>query len=283
MRWIALFLLAIFLPACSTLPTPTVRMTQADALALAAGWRGRVVSTPWFPLQTYAPEPLSASDDLAIYIEGDGLAWLSGSTPSTDPTPIKPLALQLALTQPVGNAAYVARPCQYVRNERCTTAFWTSARFAPDVIAATNAAIDQLKQMLSAKHLTLVGYSGGAAVAALVAVQRDDVVRLVTVAGNLDHAAWTRHHRVTPLSGSLNPADQIAALTRIPQWHFVGANDSVIPPQLLQAFSAQFPAARRPSVRIVPDADHHCCWTNRWPSLWNEAVKFGSLVPSHSD
>jgi hypothetical protein len=44
-------------------------------------------------------------------------------------------------------------------------------------------------------------------VASLVAARRHDVVRLVTVAGNLDHLAWTTLHGVSPLTGSLNPAD----------------------------------------------------------------------------
>ncbi|GAB2181920.1 hypothetical protein DLREEDagrD3_21430 [Denitratisoma sp. agr-D3] len=50
---------------------------------------------------------------------------------------------------------------------------------------------------LGARRLTLVGYSGGAA--ALLAARCSDVVRLVTIAGNLDHRAWTRYHHITTL------------------------------------------------------------------------------------
>lgn len=279
MRWRVFFVFALALSGCSTIPTPTLRTERADSLALAAGWHGRIVTTPWFPLQTYTPASVRASDDLAIYIEGDGLAWLSATTPSPDPTPIHPLGLQLALAQPGGNAAYVARPCQYVRSERCTQELWTSARFAPEVVAATNAAIDQLKHDFSAKRLSLIGYSGGAAVAALVAARRDDVVRLVTVAGNLDHAAWTRYHRVTALNASLNPSDHIDALAPIRQWHFVGANDTIIAPVLLEKFADRFPLARRPPVQVLAGVDHHCCWVERWPVLWRQIIGSGTIEP----
>jgi alpha/beta superfamily hydrolase len=86
-------------------------------------------------------------------------------------------------------------------------------------------AIDQLKQMVGASKLQLVGYSGGANVAALAASERTDVIHLVTVAGNLDHASWTRHHRVKPLVNSLNAADIAHQLDRLPQTHWVGGQD----------------------------------------------------------
>jgi hypothetical protein len=66
------------------------------------------------------------------------------------------------------------------------------------VISASNQAVDALKQRYGAQEIVLVGYSGGGAVAALVAARRTDVVRLVTVAGNLDHLAWTHLHSVPP-------------------------------------------------------------------------------------
>jgi hypothetical protein len=49
------------------------------------------------------------------YQSGDGLAWLSSDVPSSDPTPLDPLALRLALAKPARNAAYLARPCGVLR------------------------------------------------------------------------------------------------------------------------------------------------------------------------
>jgi hypothetical protein len=51
-------------------------------------------------------------------------------------------------------------------------------------------------------------------VAALVAARRTDVDRLVTVAGNLDPTAWAVYQHIQPLTGSLNPADEVDALSR---------------------------------------------------------------------
>ncbi|MDD5247611.1 MAG: alpha/beta hydrolase [Rhodocyclaceae bacterium] len=257
----------LMLAGCSALPTPPQRRAAADMLAERQGWQATTLPAGAFDLAAWLPPRIARDDALTVYIEGDGLAWLAADLPSFDPTPLTPLALELALAQPAGNAAYLARPCQYVASARCAQRYWTSERFAPEVVAATNAAVEALKERFGARRLTLVGYSGGAAVAALVAARRDDVARLVTVAGNLDHGAWTALHRITPLTGSLNPVDAKAALGRIPQWHFVGTRDRTVPPALVQAFAADMPAAR---VIVLDGFEHKCCWAENWSKLWKE-------------
>ena len=210
------------------------------------------------------------------------MAWINAAQPSFDPTPRDPLALRLALAQPVGAAAYLARPCQYIdaRAARCDRRYWTDARFAPEVIAATNVAIDILKKRSGAQRLTLVGYSGGAALAALVAARRNDVDRLVTVAGNLDPVQWAVAHHLSPLSQSLNPADDISSLQTIGQWHFVGGRDTNITPALVQSFVERFPLERRPRLHVEPTFDHHCCWSEAWPAIWREIVEGQSDHPA---
>jgi dienelactone hydrolase len=255
--------------ACSSL-SPAQRRHPADALASAQGWQALRLPTRDFVLAAYAPAHHTASATLTVYLEGDGLAWLSPSQASDDPSPLKPMALALALQHNRGTAVYLARPCQFVEGpdlRGCDVAFWTGRRFAQPVIDASNQAIDALKQRFGAQKLVLVGYSGGGAVAALLAATRTDVIRLVTVAGNLDHQAWTRLHGVLPLSGSLNPADAWAALQHIPQLHFVGARDTNITPETVSSYLARFPPSRRPSMLVVPDFDHGCCWAEQWPAL----------------
>jgi len=230
------------------------------------------IATGRFDLVAYVPDHPLSSDRLTVYIEGDGLSWITGTQPSTDPTPRDPLALRLALAQPEGNAAYLARPCQYVDAEAaaCPSHYWTDLRFAPEVIEASDRAIDILKQKFGARLLTLVGYSGGAAIAILIAARRHDVTNLVTVAGNLDHRAWTTYHHIPPLTGSLNPADAREAVQHIRQWHFVGGKDSIIPPPLVESFTKQFPPDSPQTVHIEPTYDHHCCWAENWPLLWRK-------------
>lgn len=263
-------LLGLAVAGCASPPSPAERWQRADTLAAEHGWVGQVLDAPRLPLMAYVPAGVATSEHVTIYIEGDGLAWLGASQASFDPTPVNPLALRLALAQPAGTAAYLARPCQYL-NERspgCSTALWTQARFSAEVVAATQAAIDQLKRRFGARQLTLVGYSGGGAVAALVAAERQDVVQLVSVAGNLDHAEWTRYHRISPLTGSLNPVDRLQALRRVRQWHVVGEHDKVMTPVLVQAFAEKFPPGQRPVVEVEPGFDHQCCWAAQWPALW---------------
>lgn len=261
------------LAGCADLSSAS-RAQHADQLAAQAGWQRQRVATDSFVLTAYVPQQRAPTDTLTVYIEGDGLAWLSATDVSPDPTPRKPVGLQLALRHPGGAVAYLARPCQYVQADdarNCRPAFWTEARFAPEVVQATDQALSALMQDAGARQLVLVGYSGGAAVAALVAARRKDVKRLVTVAGNLDTGAWTRWHRVTPLSGSLNPADAWTQLQGLPQVHFAGAQDTVVPAQLTQAFVDRFPAGQRPALRVVDGQDHSCCWVAAWPALAAEA------------
>lgn len=260
-------LAASSLSACTTIAAPEQRRGTAESLAAARGWHLEPLPAGALPLAAILPAAPARSDKLTIYIEGDGLAWIGSSRISPDPTPVDPLALRLALAHPGGAAAYLGRPCQYVVDSRCNAVYWTGRRFAPEVVSATGQAVDLLKTRFGATRLTLVGYSGGAAVAMLVAARRTDVTRVVTVAGNLDHKAWTSYHRVDPLTGSLNPADDAV---QVAQWHFVGQGDTVIPPRLVQAYAERFEGAARPMVQVVPGFDHHCCWAAAWPRLWND-------------
>lgn len=262
---------------CTHLPSPSERRGATDALVDARGWQRVTVSAGLFDIAVHVPPAPATSDVLTVYIEGDGLAWITPSRPSPDPTPVRPIGLQLALAQPDGAAAHLARPCQYTMNgplnERargCDPRYWTSQRFAPEVIDAEGLALDALKARFQARRLVLVGFSGGGAVAALLAARRDDVIRLITVAGNLDHAAWTRHHGIDPLTGSLNPADERTRLDRVPQWHVVGAQDRVIPPSIAQDFAAGFPVGHQPRIMVMAGHDHLCCWADSWPSLWRQ-------------
>jgi len=271
---LAALCVAALLSACSVMPTPAERRSLADTLANGKGWEASIVVAGDFHLLAYAPARVRPSDTLTVYIEGDGFAWASPLRPSDDPTPRNPVALRLALAHPETNAAYLARPCQYVGADQvaCPRRYWTDARFAPEVVDAASLALDVLKARSGAQQLVLVGYSGGGAIAALVAARRPDVERLITVAGNLDHLAWTRHHGLQPLAGSMNPADQADQLRNIPQWHLVGEKDKVIPPALAQGFAERFPSGHQPRVIVEANFDHQCCWAENWQRLFSEVT-----------
>lgn len=220
-------------------------------------------------LHAYLRAP-RAAETLVVYIEGDGRAWESRSRPSPDPTPTDPVALRMAAQDTAPAVLYLARPCQYVRNEDsrgCASAYWTERRFAPEVLASLNLAVDRTVARLGASRVVLIGYSGGGTVAALLAERRADAAGLATVAGVLDHRAWTRHHGVSPLDGSDNPADHLDRLSRVAQWHFVGAGDPVVPPGLTEAVVERMGRPKTARVVRLDGFDHACCWDEAWPRL----------------
>jgi dienelactone hydrolase len=270
--WSLILLVTAAFTGCANIPTPAERHALADLLAHEYGWKASVIPAGEFDLVSYAPVLWEKSENLTVYIEGDGFAWITSSQPSADPTPRDPLALRLALTQPTGAAVYLARPCQYIDASRngCSQRYWTQARFASEVVDATDKAVDLLKTRFGAQRLTLVGYSGGGAVATLLAERRTDIVRLITVAGNLDHRAWTNHHRVSPLTGSLNAADQSGHLNGVTQVHLVGGQDKVIPLELGRSWPREFIGDRGLNLHVMSDFDHHCCWVDDWAKLWFE-------------
>lgn len=276
--WLGITFLFTLL-SCSHITTPAARQQKLNALVQEQHWQTQLIKGDDFYLLAATPQPHTTHSQLVVYLEGDGLAWINLTRISNDPTPINPIALQLALKHPSNNAVYLARPCQYVMHKNavsgssalnCTPNTWTNARFSEEVTRATNAAIEQLKQQAQAQSLVLVGYSGGATLALLVAARRDDVQHIITVAGNLDHQAWTQLHNISPLTESLNPADYRAALQTIPQIHFVGKDDKNTPPELANTFLNKFAQRSHQDLRIIPHFDHQCCWVKEWARIYPE-------------
>lgn len=223
-----------------------------------------------FDLTAYA-RVLTPGQPLNVYIEGDGLSFSATGEVSMDPTPRTPLALMLAARDTAPNVLYLARPCQYVdlRNSRgCAPAYWSDRRFSEEVIAGISQAIDIFQAArLPGSEVNLIGFSGGAAVATLVAARRGDVTSLRTVAGNLDHEIVNAHHRVSRQVGSLNAVDVAPQIIAIPQLHFVGGRDSVIPEAVITSYKARSSGAPCVTTRRIATAGHSDGWVDIWPEL----------------
>lgn len=248
--------------------------TRESALNTArnSGWTFDVVSPSeanGFELFS-ARSPVNAKPDLlTIYIEGDGHAW-DRSSPSSDPTPLDPIALRLALSHSNEVVAYLGRPCQYVgagSSPQCVSKVWTEERFSKQTIRTMQVGVDFLKKVSGAKQLVLVGYSGGGALALLLAAHRADVTKVITVAGNVDIAAWLDFHRLSPMNNALNPADIIEKTQSIPQFHFVGSRDRVTPAELTLSYAQRFPKSSPIKVIEIPEYGHTCCWVEGWGAL----------------
>ena len=113
----------------------------------------------------------------------------------------------------------------------------------------------------------LVGYSGGAAVAVLVAAGRRDLLDLRTVAGNVSTSRFAAMHRVSPYVGSLDPANAADRLARVPQIHFVGGRDTIVPRMIAEDYAARVGASSCVLIATVAMASHNQGWAETWPTL----------------
>ena len=222
-------------------------------------------------------EPIAPSDaDLAsplpaavnIYLEGDGAAWLFRIVPPRDPTPLRPVAAFLALTDSAAVVGYVGRPCQYLSPDslvKCNPALWAEQRFGDDAIAMTRAAIDAvLAGLPPGSRVNLIGFSGGGTLALLVAAGRTDVDCVVTIASPLDIDAWADSNGVARLAGSRNPADPNAALSRLRQTHIFGAADRIVSKAAVGRYRN---FSDDSSIKVFTGNRGHGDWENFWPDI----------------
>ncbi|WP_122847703.1 alpha/beta hydrolase [Pseudomonas viridiflava] len=221
-----------------------------------------------FALAALLPNHVPPAGRLRVYLEGDGHAWASATQPSLDPSPRKLLVLRLAIDDPTPNA-YLARPCQFVTSPGCRTALWTDRRFSQEVVTSLSQGLDFLKERYGNPSFELIGYSGGAALALLLAAQRDDVTQVQTLAGNLSPRLWAHTQHLTPLAGSLDPLDYPRRLAGIPQRHFSGTLDEVVPTALAQAYRERLRSGVCNRVVVVEGVSHEAGWDRVW-RLWRD-------------
>jgi pimeloyl-ACP methyl ester carboxylesterase len=260
-------LAACLLSACAGNPN-----AHADAMARPAGLQREQVQAGVFVLTAYS-RITRADQALTVYIEGDGLAWRSRNQPSDDPSPRRALGLSLAVADTSANVVYLARPCQFTpmsENPRCAVAYWTDKRYAEEIVASLNVAVTQYLQRLPGQRLNLVGYSGGGALAVLIAARRRDVASLRTVAGNLDHVAVNRLHQVSPMPDSLNAIDVAQRVAAIPQLHFSGADDKIVPTAVTRSFVTAVGSCAH--LRVIDGMAHESDWAAKWPALLSTAL-----------
>ena len=205
----------------------------------------------------------SKGPTLTVFLEGDGRPWVRGAEISFDPATRRPIALDLLARTPPP-VAYIVRPC-YVstRDAGCTPDLWTSARYSQAVVASVAAAIRDAMRRASASEARLVGYSGGGALAVLVAERLERVGGVTTIGANLDVDAWTKHHGYLPLERSLDPA-RSPRPHPWPELHLQGERDENVPPNTTDAYFERYPDAQR---RVLAGFDHACCWVEAWPDI----------------
>lgn len=200
---------------------------------------------------------------LHVYIEGDGRPGTYSGVAARDPSSKTMLMLRLMRLDPAPSI-YLGRPCYLglATDPACNFHYWTDRRFSAAVVQSLRTAVQEEIARIGARHVTLLGHSGGGALVVLLAPQISAVDRIMTLGGNLDTAAWAKLHGYAPLSGSLNPIEAGRLPEQVVALHWVGANDRVVPAWLVQHAAATIGG----DVRVFAGFSHDCCWANIWPT-----------------
>lgn len=243
------------------------RYHHVAELAQRAGLTKSIITVNGFTLTAYS-RITDLNQPINVYIEGDGLAWISRHQPSSDPTPRLAMGLALAASDTSKNVVYLARPCQFnnFNQVSCDSAYWLNKRFSEKVIDVMNQELDVFVSKTHSQRVNLIGYSGGATVAVLLAARRHDISSLRTVAGNLDHVHVNRYHKVDLMSESLNAIDVAQKISALPQLHFVGVQDEVVPKDVALSFIVK-QGNTRCATLIELSAGHQDRWIEQWPQL----------------
>jgi hypothetical protein len=203
------------------------------------------------------------SSGFKIYIEGDGASFDAYGLPTNNPTPKGKLLREIAFADKSPNVIYLSRPCQFVMSDICSQRHWTTARFAPEIVLAM---YDAISEISGDNDVVLIGFSGGAQIAGLVSVVKKgiNVKKIITIGGNLDHLAWTEYHGLPPLTESLNLESYRSEFIKIPQKHYVGTKDKIIPMELVYEF------VKDNSLIEQVNAYHNDGWDVIYEEIWAE-------------
>lgn len=204
-------------------------------------------------------------EPLRIYIEGDGNSFDINGQPTENPTPRSVFLRDIAANDTNFNVAYLGRPCQYMQAGSCSVTDWTDGRFSSRVINSMNNAVNALMKKAQTNEVILIGYSGGAQIAGLISIQNKSVKKVITIAGVLDVDAWTEYHNDDKLNKSLNLKSYIEIFDKIPQIHYVGEKDDVVPPSLTRAFVKD-----DSKIIVVPKATHNKGYEKIYKSLYQQ-------------
>lgn len=253
-------------------------MDDADARAAAASMQRHEITAGSFRMTTYS-RIRDTNQPLTIYIDGDVRGWTPSADPGVDSTPDDYLGLRLATLDPSINVLYIAHPCQFgIDDPVCFDESWQSGPYARQILASINRTIDHTTVVFPHPQLNLVGYSGGGAIAAVLAAQRHDVLSLRTIAGNLDPGGDERAHASDPQDDYINPIENAQRLSLLAQVHYVGDKDVFVPPFVTENFVKAVGPSPCLKVTHVEDATHQSGWEDFWESNATKIPTCGALA-----
>jgi hypothetical protein len=270
-------LLTLFLTSCSlpgnlfSLPSNDQRLETLNILNKNS-FKEEILETPYFEI--YSLNKIKNSEKVIIYIEGDGVSWIDRSTISSNPTPTDPLAFRLAKIDNNDNIIYLARPCQYIEGSNCNNnEIWTISQYSDAVLSSYKGIIDKYATQFNEIHL--VGYSGGAGIAMYLGSTNSEKIKSIrTIAGNINHNRLSQLIKISPLSKSISFYEIEDMTIGVPQVHYIGNADKVIPKELSLSFKNSNKTNKCIKIQDV-DATHN----KRWDIFW---INEHSNLPSCS-
>ena len=252
-------ILAALSTGCA-LGTPAARF---EAAAESAGLSAGEIAGAGFRHRTFTADPTAGGSTLFVYFGGDGTPFVRPDTVARDPTPRRPLTLDLLRRGPAP-AVFLGRPCYHGLTERCHPGLWTVGRYSEPVVASMTAATRRLIESGGHERAVLIGYSGGGVLALLVAERLRRVDAVVTLAANLDIDAWGGLHGYSPLTTSINPVTAAGTRHDLVHLHLSGDADRNVPPPVHGRLHDKLAHG---AFRTLAGFDHRCCWVQAWPRL----------------
>lgn len=242
---------------------PAVLLCGCTSLTVPPEYQYKEIETSYFRLASWQ-KITNPKAPYKIYIEGDGAAFRADGSVSFDPTPRSTMLREIAFGDKHPNVVYLARPCQFVKDEKCQPQYWSIARFSKESVQSEYEAV---KTITKSNPLTLVGFSGGAQIAGLMTVRYADlnVQKLVTIAGNLDVRSWTDYHNLPPLILSDDLANYKTEYATFKQVHYIGSLDDNIVPQITENFVTD-----SSTLIYVQDATHNTGWEKEFEAVRSE-------------
>ena len=136
MKFLNLLFFIFILTGCQKkIPTPIERKSSVLLFAQEKNFKEINIKTSTFTLFSLQNKSVQCKNkELKIYIEGDGLSWVSRNIVSSNPTPIEPISLKLMLKDDSSCKIYIARPCQYTTSNICEEKYWTNERFSKEIL-----------------------------------------------------------------------------------------------------------------------------------------------------
>ncbi len=254
---------AFFLIGCSS---DQSRLNYALNTAKQHEFTSEVIPAK-FPIQIFYKN--LKSKHAVIYLEGDGLVINIRGEVAQNPTPTDPMALKLAsIDNRETSKIVINRPFHYTNRINADSKYWTTARYSHEVIQAIYDVIKICQERFNFETIEIVAYSGGAAVALLLAPKFNNLTKIISFAGNLDHVNWTKHHKAQPLFESLDPLKNKALLAKISQTHFVGESDDNTTCELAQIYKQKV-GPDNITIVPVPGFTHD----SNWPEIWKSQIK----------